>query len=131
MSKKRERKSEVIFFNSMTIKICCIGAGYVGGPSCAVIAFKCPDVKVTIVDLNQEKIDLWNSNILPIYEPQLLEIVQKCRGINLFFSTDIAKSIIESDIIFVSVNTPTKKQGIGAGFAAGFSIIYNDRFGLC
>jgi UDPglucose 6-dehydrogenase len=102
------------------IKICCIGAGYVGGPSCAVIAYKCPDVKVTIVDLDQQKIDLWNSNILPIYEPQLLEIVQKCRGKNLFFSTDIVKSIIESDIIFVSVNTPTKKQGVGAGFAAGF-----------
>jgi len=84
----------------------------------AVIAQKCPDVKVTVVDLSQKQIDAWNSDNLPIYEPGLQEVVEECRGRNLFFSTDIDANLIESDIIFISVNTPTKISGIGAGFAA-------------
>ncbi|KAL3896241.1 MAG: hypothetical protein SGCHY_004198 [Lobulomycetales sp.] len=99
-------------------KVCCVGAGYVGGPTCAILAHQCPDVKVTIVDINQTRIDAWNSDKLPIYEPGLDEIVFECRGRNLFFSTEVDKAIIEADIIFVSVNTPTKKSGIGAGYAA-------------
>ncbi|RPD52919.1 UDP-glucose dehydrogenase [Lentinus tigrinus ALCF2SS1-7] len=101
-------------------KICCIGAGYVGGPTCAVIALKCPHIQVTIVDLNQARIDAWNSpdfNV-PIYEPGLVDVIRGCRGRNLFFSTDVDKAIQEADLIFVSVNTPTKKSGVGAGFAA-------------
>ncbi|KAI9340423.1 UDP-glucose/GDP-mannose dehydrogenase family, NAD binding domain-containing protein [Zopfochytrium polystomum] len=103
--------------------ICCIGAGYVGGPTCAVIAYKCPNIKVTIVDINQGRIDLWNSDELPIYEPGLDEIVKQCRGKNLFFSADVDKHINEADLIFVSVNTPTKKAGIGAGFAADLAYV--------
>ncbi|THH02017.1 hypothetical protein EW026_g777 [Hermanssonia centrifuga] len=101
-------------------KICCIGAGYVGGPTCAVIALKCPHIAVTIVDLNQARIDAWNSPdfALPIYEPGLEEVVRQARGRNLFFSTDVDKAIQEADLIFVSVNTPTKKSGVGAGFGA-------------
>ncbi len=98
--------------------ILCIGAGYVGGPTMAMIAYKCPQYKVTIVDINPARIDEWNSDNLPIYEPGLDEIVKEARGKNLFFSTDIEKGIIESDIIFVSVNTPTKTFGVGAGMAA-------------
>jgi UDPglucose 6-dehydrogenase len=98
--------------------ITCIGAGYVGGPTMAVIALKCPEVKVNVVDINSEKILAWNSNELPIYEPGLLEIVKKVRNKNLFFSTDIDSAIKESDIIFVSVNTPTKTFGEGTGKAA-------------
>ncbi|KAF9581937.1 UDP-glucose 6-dehydrogenase 1 [Lunasporangiospora selenospora] len=105
------------------LKICCIGAGYVGGPSCAVIAFKCHDIKVTIVDLNQARIDAWNSDRLPIYEPGLDEIVFARRGKNLFFSTDVDEAIREADLIFVSVNTPTKKSGMGAGMAADLAYI--------
>ncbi|KAK9454249.1 UDP-glucose/GDP-mannose dehydrogenase family, NAD binding domain-containing protein [Dipodascopsis uninucleata] len=99
-------------------KICCIGAGYVGGPTCAVIAYKSPDVTVTIVDLNQARIDAWNSDDLPIYEPGLDEVVKSVRGKNLFFTTDVDTAIKEADLIFVSVNTPTKKTGVGAGYAA-------------
>ncbi|KAF7799501.1 hypothetical protein EIP86_010736 [Pleurotus ostreatoroseus] len=101
-------------------KICCIGAGYVGGPTCAVIALKCPQIQVTIVDLNQSRIDAWNSPdfSLPIYEPGLVEVVKQARGRNLFFSTDVDKAIREAELIFVSVNTPTKKTGVGAGFGA-------------
>ncbi len=98
--------------------ILCIGAGYVGGPTMAVIAQKCPDCKVTIVDINPERIAAWNSDELPIYEPGLLEIVKSCRGRNLFFSTDIPAAIRAADIIFVSVNTPTKTFGEGAGMAS-------------
>ncbi|VEN72890.1 Nucleotide sugar dehydrogenase [Candidatus Desulfarcum epimagneticum] len=97
--------------------ILCIGAGYVGGPTMAMIAFKCPMHKVTVVDINRKKIDQWNSDRLPIYEPGLDEIVQKARGRNLFFSADIDKGIEDADIIFVSVNTPTKSYGQGAGMA--------------
>ena len=98
--------------------IICIGAGYVGGPTMAMIAKFCPEHTVTVVDINKERIERWNSNDLPIFEPGLLEVVQKTRGKNLFFHTDIAGKIAEADIIFVSVNTPTKKFGEGAGKAA-------------
>ncbi|KJA23857.1 hypothetical protein HYPSUDRAFT_184544 [Hypholoma sublateritium FD-334 SS-4] len=106
-------------------KICCIGAGYVGGPTCAVIALKCPHITVTIVDLNKARVDAWNSPdfALPIYEPGLEEVVRQARGRNLFFSTDVDKAIEEADLIFVSVNTPTKKSGVGAGFAADLNYV--------
>jgi UDPglucose 6-dehydrogenase len=99
-------------------KILCIGAGYVGGPTMAVIAQECPRYKVTVVDINSARIAEWNSEDLPIYEPGLDEIVKEVRGRNLFFNNDIERGIRESDIIFVSVNTPTKDYGIGAGKAA-------------
>jgi UDPglucose 6-dehydrogenase len=102
----------------MTTNILCIGAGYVGGPTMAMIAYKCPQYKVTVVDVNSERIAQWNSDELPIYEPGLDEIVKAARGRNLFFNTDIEKGIKESEIIFVSVNTPTKTYGTGAGMAA-------------
>ncbi len=98
--------------------ILCIGAGYVGGPTMAMIAYKCPQYKVVVVDIDKDKIKAWNSNSLPIFEPGLDEIVRKSRGKNLFFSTEIEKGIEESEIIFVSVNTPTKTFGQGAGRAA-------------
>jgi UDPglucose 6-dehydrogenase len=98
--------------------ILCIGAGYVGGPTMAMIAHKCPQHKVTVVDINPERIASWNSENLPIYEPGLDEVVKSARERNLFFSTDIEKGIKESDIIFVSVNTPTKTFGEGAGMAS-------------
>jgi len=99
-------------------KILCIGAGYVGGPTMAVIAAKCPQYKVTVVDINAARISAWNSDELPIYEPGLLDVVKQARGRNLFFSTDVDAAILEADIIFVSVNTPTKTFGEGAGRAA-------------
>ncbi|RPJ81647.1 MAG: nucleotide sugar dehydrogenase [Deltaproteobacteria bacterium] len=99
-------------------KILCIGAGYVGGPTMAMIAHKCPQYKVTVVDINPDRINEWNSENLPIYEPGLYEIVRSSRDKNLFFHTDVKKGIQESDIIFVSVNTPTKTFGVGAGMAA-------------
>jgi UDPglucose 6-dehydrogenase len=98
--------------------ILCIGAGYVGGPTMAVIAYKCPQYKITVVDINHERIAQWNSGELPVYEPGLDEIVKATRGKNLFFDTDIDKGIKESHIIFVGVNTPTKTFGAGAGMAA-------------
>ena len=98
--------------------ILCIGAGYVGGPTMAMIAHKCPQYKVTIVDINPDRIKAWQSEDLPIYEPGLNKIVSDVHGKNLFFSTDIEKGIKESDIIFVSVNTPTKTFGEGAGMAS-------------
>jgi UDPglucose 6-dehydrogenase len=99
-------------------QITCIGAGYVGGPTMAVIAAKCPDIKVTVVDINPGRIAAWESDNLPIYEPGLLDVVKKARGKNLFFSTDVDAAIKSSDILFVSVNTPTKTFGDGAGKAA-------------
>jgi UDPglucose 6-dehydrogenase len=101
--------------------ICCIGAGYVGGPTMAVIAQKCPHIKVTVVDLNEARIAAWNDkdvNNIPIYEPGLNEIVANTRGKNLFFSTDVDNAIEEADLIFISVNTPTKTYGTGKGMAA-------------
>lgn len=100
------------------LQICCMGAGYVGGPTMAVIAKFCPKIRVCVVDISQKQIDAWNSGDLPIYEPGLPEVVEECRGKNLFFSTDITAEIKRADIIFISVNTPTKTQGIGAGRAA-------------
>ena len=94
--------------------ILCIGAGYVGGPTMAMIAHKCPQYKVTVVDINPDRIASWNSENLPIYEPGLDEVVKSSRERNLFFSTDIKKGIKESDIIFVSANTPTKNFGENA-----------------
>jgi UDPglucose 6-dehydrogenase len=98
--------------------ILCIGAGYVGGPTMAVIAKNCPQHRIVVVDVNEEKIAAWQSDELPIYEPGLLEVVRCARGRNLFFSTEINRNIAEADIIFVSVNTPTKTFGQGAGRAA-------------
>jgi len=105
------------------MEICCIGAGYVGGPTMAVIAQKCPHVKVTVVDINQERIDAWNSDQLPVYEPGLDAVVKACRGKNLFFSSEVEKAIIDSEIIFLSVNTPTKTYGVGAGRAADLRFV--------
>ena len=87
---------------------------------------KCPNIQVTIVDLNQTRIDAWNNPdyALPIYEPGLDEVVKQARGRNLFFSTDIDRAIQEADLIFVSVNTPTKKTGVGAGFAADLKYVF-------
>ncbi len=99
-------------------KILCIGAGYVGGPTMAVIALKCPEYRVDVVDISKERIDAWNSSSLPIYEPGLQEIVEDRRGKNLFFTTEVEKNIKNADIIFVSVNTPTKTFGEGAGMAS-------------
>ena len=98
--------------------ILCIGAGYVGGPTMAMIAAKCPDYKVTVADINEKRIASWNSDRLPIYEPGLPELVKKSRGRNLFFTTDVVQGIKDAHIIFVSVNTPTKTFGAGAGKAA-------------
>jgi UDPglucose 6-dehydrogenase len=105
----------------MIIKnICCIGAGYVGGPTMSVIALKCPHINVTVVDANPDKIKEWNGpvNNLPIYEPGLSDVVKEARGRNLFFSDDIAGNIEKAEMIFMAVNTPTKTEGEGAGMKA-------------
>ena len=111
----------------MKIKsICCIGAGYVGGPTMSIIAQKNPHVKVTVVDLNSERISNWNNkdlSKLPIYEPGLSQIVFESRGRNLFFSTDIDRAIDESEMIFISVNTPTKTYGSGKGMASDLKYV--------
>ena len=111
----------------MKIKnICCIGAGYVGGPTMSVIAFKCPNIKVTVVDLNEARIAAWNDENLgnlPIYEPGLSEVVAKVRGQNLFFSTDIDTAIDAADMIFIAVNTPTKTYGEGKGMASDLKFV--------
>ncbi|MDC6466069.1 nucleotide sugar dehydrogenase [Flavobacteriaceae bacterium] len=106
-------------------EICCIGAGYVGGPTMAVIAFNCPNYKITIVDSNESRINQWNGPLdnLPIYEPGLKEIISDVRGKNLFFSNKIEKSIKNSEIIFIAVNTPTKTHGEGKGMAADLTNI--------
>ena len=107
--------------NSKIKNICCIGAGYVGGPTMAVIADKCPEILVNVVDVNEERINLWNSlnlDLLPIYEPGLDKIIKKRRNKNLFFSTELKDNISKADMIFISVNTPTKKKGVGAGKAS-------------
>ena len=105
------------------MKICCIGAGYVGGPTMAMIAHKCPGVTVTVVDINAERIAAWNQGPLPIYEPGLEEIVGLQRNQNLFFSTEVEKEIREAEIVFISVNTPTKTYGVGAGRAADLRFV--------
>ncbi len=107
-------------------KICCIGAGYVGGPTMAVIAQRCPDIEVTVVDLNEERIAAWNDkdiDNIPIYEPGLADIVGEARGRNLFFTTEVEKAIHEAQVIFISVNTPTKTYGSGKGMAADLKYI--------
>jgi UDPglucose 6-dehydrogenase len=109
-------------------KICCIGAGYVGGPTMAVIALKCPEIKVTVVDIDSDKIDLWNSddlNQLPVYEPGLNDIIKQTRNKNLFFSENIERAIDESEMIFMAVNTPTKLTGRGAGMASDLTYVEN------
>lgn len=106
--------------------ICCIGAGYVGGPTMSVIAQKNPNIKVTVVDLNAQRISDWNNDDLsklPIYEPGLDEVVDEARGRNLFFSTDVDKAIHEAQMIFISVNTPTKTYGAGKGMAADLKYV--------
>ncbi|MEX0330315.1 MAG: UDP-glucose 6-dehydrogenase [Puniceicoccaceae bacterium] len=105
------------------MKICCIGAGYVGGPTMAKIAQKCPDIEVTVVDVNAERIAAWESDDLPVYEPGLLEVTQEARGRNLFFSTEVDPAIAKGDIIFICVGTPTKSYGIGAGQAADLKYV--------
>ena len=111
----------------MKIKnICCIGAGYVGGPTMAIIAQKNPKIKVHVVDMNTNKIAAWNSENLenlPVYEPGLSKVVKEARGRNLFFSTDVNKHIDEADMIFISVNTPTKTTGEGKGYAADLKYV--------
>ena len=107
-------------------KICCIGAGFVGGPTMAVIAMQCPEIEVTVVDINEQKIRNWNDedlNKLPIFESGLAEIISKTRGKNLFFSTEISNSIHNADMIFMAVNTPTKIKGKGKGYAADLTYV--------
>src|SRR3984957_19826111 len=105
------------------MKICCIGAGYVGGPTMAMIALKAPDIEVRVGDMNAARIAAWSSDTLPIYEPGLDEVVRKSRGKNLHFSTDVKGAIEAADIVFVAVNTPTKSYGVGAGRAADLRFI--------
>jgi len=105
------------------MKICCVGAGYVGGPTMAMIAHKCPEIEVTVVDYNAERIDAWNSDELPIFEPGLDEIVKSCRDRNLFFTTDRDRGVREADVIFIAVSTPTKDYGVGAGRAADLKYV--------
>lgn len=111
----------------MKIKnICCLGAGYVGGPTMSVIALKCPEIKVTVVDLNQNRISAWNAedlDKLPVYEPGLADVVREARGRNLFFSTDVDSAIEAADMIFIAVNTPTKTYGEGKGMAADLKFV--------
>src|SRR6056297_3020584 len=104
-------------------KICCIGAGYVGGPTMAMIAHKCPQVDVKVVDINADRIAQWNSDQLPVYEPGLREVVESSRGRNLTFTTAIDDSIRQADMVFISVNTPTKTFGVGAGRAANLEYV--------
>ena len=107
-------------------KVCCIGAGYVGGPSMAVFADNCKNIQFTVVDINKDRISAWNDDDLkrlPIFEPGLDQIIARTRGKNLFFSTEIKKSISEADMIFLSVNTPIKTSGLGAGKASDLKFI--------
>ena len=106
--------------------ICCLGAGYVGGPTMSVIALKCPEIKVTVADLNADRIAAWNDKDLqnlPIYEPGLDKVIEEARGKNLFFSTDVDSAIKEAQMIFIAVNTPTKTYGEGKGFAADLKFV--------
>ncbi|MCC5840175.1 MAG: UDP-glucose 6-dehydrogenase [Opitutales bacterium] len=105
------------------MKICCIGAGYVGGPTMAKIAQKCPEIEVTVVDMNASRIAAWNSDDLPVFEPGLDEVVKMARGRNLFFSTEVDDAIRVADMVFISVNTPTKTYGVGAGRAADLKFV--------
>ena len=110
----------------MEIKnICCIGAGYVGGPTMAVIALKCPHINITVVDANPDRIKARTGPLdkLPIYEPGLSDVVKEARGRNLFFSDDVAGNIEKAEMIFMAVNTPTKTEGEGAGMAADLKYV--------
>ena len=113
----------------MKIKnICCIGAGYVGGPTMAVIALKCPDIKINVVDISKEKIRAWNSkdlNEIPVKEPGLSDIVKEVRNKNLFFSNEVEKNIDKAEMVFIAVNTPTKTSGKGKGMAADLKYVIN------
>ena len=107
-------------------RICCIGAGFVGGPTMAVIALNCPEIEITVVDNNPERISAWNNknlDLLPVYEPGLKDIIKKVRGKNLFFSDKIDDAIISSQMIFMAVNTPTKIKGKGKGMAADLTFV--------
>ena len=107
-------------------QICCIGAGYVGGPTMIVFADKCPKVRFNVVDINEEKSKAWNNKDLtklPVFEPGLAEIIKRCRGKNIFFSNSIKENIENADMIFISVNTPTKKKGVGAGQASDLKYV--------
>ena len=120
------QSSSWLLKNNMVIKnICCIGAGYVGGPTMAVIALKCPEINILVVDNDKKKIKDWNGpiNSLPVYEPGLSEIIKEVRGKNLFFSNDIKNAIEKSEMIFMAVNTPTKTKGEGAGMAADLKYV--------
>jgi len=116
--KQSQETVDISMIKTDGLKICCVGAGYVGGPTMTMIALKCPQIEVNVVDLSQPRIDAWNSDDLPIYEPGLFEAVKEARGRNLFFSTSVEQKIGEADIIFVAVNTPTKTTGVGKGVAA-------------
>lgn len=105
------------------MRICCIGAGYVGGPTMTMVARKCPDIRVDVVDVSAARIAAWNSDSLPVFEPNLDGLVREVRGKNLFFSTDIEECIDKADIVFISVNTPTKTYGYGAGSASDLSYV--------
>ncbi len=105
------------------MRICCIGAGYVGGPTMKMIARKCADIRVDVVDVNEARIAAWNSDDLPVFEPNLDRLVKEVRGKNLFFSTDVEGAIEKADIVFISVNTPTKTYGYGAGSASDLSFV--------
>ncbi|HDR51101.1 MAG TPA: nucleotide sugar dehydrogenase, partial [Mariniphaga anaerophila] len=113
-------------FSKKITSIACIGAGYVGGPTMAVIAQQCPHIKVTVVDINPDRIAGWNDenlDNLPVYEPGLPDVVAEARGRNLFFSTDVERAIREAQMIFISVNTPTKTYGVGKGMAADLKFV--------
>ncbi len=93
--------------------ICCIGAGYVGGPTMTIMASKNPDLIFKVVDINKTRIESWNDDNLtnlPVFEPGLKELISKTRNRNLFFSTNVKEAIESADIVFISVNTPTKKR---------------------
>lgn len=107
----------------MVKNICCIGAGYVGGPTMAVIALKNPSIRVNVVDINPDRIAAWNTDDLPVYEPGLLDIVKQVRGKNLFYSSNVEAGIAEADMVFISVNTPTKTFGVGCGRAADLRFV--------
>ena len=112
--------------NEKIKKICCIGAGYVGGPSMAIMAEKCKTIQFTVVDIDELRIKNWNEenlDLLPVYEPGLDKIVKRNRGINLFFSTNVENAISEADLIFIAVNTPIKTEGLGAGEASDLTWI--------
>ena len=112
--------------NSFKKNICCIGAGYVGGPTMSVIASNCPEFRIDVVDINKERIRAWNNDDLsklPVFEPGLDKVIENCRGKNLFFSTNIQETISKADIIFISVNTPTKTKGLGAYYASDLTWI--------